>query len=376
MGFHRSALNSLGVLDADTATPSKGKEIIPILFAMGEIELAHLAYRSRSTSINLASTFNQADPRYRNLLEEKGARTFIVTEGGPGDELRHVAMYRTLAEHFSDLHITCDPRLHSILERSFPQITFVPVVRTRSEFRQLRDDRSSNAVSPLFVNFLDGNAAELARDFELVCSSLDLLGDFRKERPDFQDVTSLLVPDTNAKMNWSKSLDPNRLNVGIAWRGFLEGWDRSFQYLRAAQLSALADIEGCHFWSLQAGADRRELEAFQQAIPASGVAGGIDWENDFEAQAAFIANLDLVISPMTTIGELSSVLGVETAFFVSSHLSTWRKTPDGKDIWHMDTSSIIAADPPSDQAQMLRMLRSSIQERAAAKRQGVHPQKS
>jgi hypothetical protein len=332
---------------------------------MGRISTAHSTYRTRAASAAIAKFFNQIDPIAQDLSNFKGETAFFISEGGPGDEIRHSAMYAQLSQYFAKVHITCDPRLYSLLERSFPDIEFIPVSRQRAAFRQQKLEDRESIKDPALSNILNDISASEASRAKVVCSVLDVLSHFRSNRQSFGDDGSRLIPTARSELRNIFDVDPSKLNVGIAWRGLLKGWDRSFQYLEPSNFASLSNIPNCHFWSLQAGASTDEVREFSLALPNSTIPKFIDLKDDFEAQSELISCLDLVISPMTTVGELSAMIGTETIFFVASHLSTWRRMGNGRDIWHARSAWIIHADPPHDYSQLTEMIKQFVQDRAS-----------
>jgi len=68
---------------------------------------------------------------------------------------------------------------------------------------------------------------------------------------------------------------------------------------------------------------------------------GVDQYNDFEAVAACMCSMDLIIAPFTTVAELAGALGRPTWLLSNSADAHWRKRPgDGFDVWHNSTTHI------------------------------------
>jgi len=313
--------------------------MLDVLQARGKILESYQLYRRKPVTVALGSLFGR--PTVISDLDINDASNLaktalLLSEGGPGDEFRLSTTYADLANHFSELTITCDPRVESLMVRSFPAITFLPSARYRREIAQKIENRDLISDATLFQTLSD-QAIHLGKTKDVVCSVLDTLADIRPSAEAFANAkNSNLVPDPVKRAQWRQQVDPSRLNVGIAWRSMLQSVARNRHYLSAGDLMPLASVPNVHFWLLQPKATDEEL-AFLKARLSLRIAEGLDLVDDFEGQAAFISNLDAVVSPFATTGELASALGVPT-FLVSTTRSTlWRRTESGGDIWHRNT---------------------------------------
>jgi len=146
-------------------------------------------------------------------------------------------------------------------------------------------------------------------DFELPLASVPLMLDTRVES--IPSAVPYLRADMAAREAWRARLahEP-RLKVGLAWTGSLihgrnrfrrVGWERYAQAFR--------EMKDVAFYSLQPGADD-DLDA-ARAAGFSMTDHTREWRN-FDDTAAFVSELDLVISVCTSAAHLSGALGQRT----------------------------------------------------------------
>ncbi len=95
--------------------------------------------------------------------------------------------------------------------------------------------------------------------------------------------------------------------IGIAWQGnpgHKKDRQRSF---RLARFEILAAVGGVRLFSLQKGTGSEQLEAISGCFPVTDLGSRV---NDFMDTAALVQNLDLVITPDTSLAHLAGALGV------------------------------------------------------------------
>lgn len=146
-------------------------------------------------------------------------------------------------------------------------------------------------------------------DYEMPLLSLPLLFDTREAT--IPAVSPYLFADAAARESWRKRLaGESRLKVGLTWTGSLGhqrnpfrrvGWERY-----AAHFGGMRDVA---FYSLQPGADTDVAAARAAGLAMTDYAAEF---TSFDDTAAFVSELDLVISVCTSAAHLSGALGQRT----------------------------------------------------------------
>ena len=348
MGSPNEAYNVTMVSSED---PFGEPQFVPLMMdalqASNRIKESYALYRKRAASAAIASFFGMPDPSGIDFLSGRyrDKRVLLLSEGGPGDEMRFSSLYSEIASLCGDLTITCDPRLASILRRSFPNISFLPADRWRRDFERSVLNRSL-VTDPRLYHCVNNDIVAAAQNADLVCSLLDTLVEFRPNRAAFRDRDrDYLTPDPKLMSQWASVIRPRkpRLQVGISWRSMLRTVTRNRHYLSVDNLSEMASLEGVDFWSLQPEATDNELAEGRNSIGLQ-LPIGLDLVHDIEGQLAFCANLDLIIAPFTTTGEIGGALGTHTLLIATTGNTTWRREIDGSDLFSPRTMIVRAAD--------------------------------
>jgi tetratricopeptide (TPR) repeat protein len=295
----------------------------------------------------LAEAFQIASPwRQRQTVALFGARAhdgkdmghvgrrFVITLAGPGDELIAASLYRDLQPLSDELIITCDPRLESVLSRSFPAITFLPVARHR--FRDasfLAAGRPPRAANAHFES-LTADAMQVAESCDQVVLSR-YLQHLALERSPQEPASAYLVPDPDRVAAGAARWDDSTPRVGIIWRSESRGTMREIHYLEVEQLAPFFEVDA-EFVCLQYDATDEERAALER------LTGGricfpddLDLRNDFESGLALSAKLSAVVGVCTTSFELAAAVGVPGVLLAPDRLVGWRASDErGQDFWH------------------------------------------
>lgn len=325
--------------------------MLEALQAQGKLLESYMLYRNRPVSYALSNLRkNHASSLEINLCDPGNVNKSIllISEGGPGDEIRFSTIYRDLASHFSHTIVTCDPRLESIMKRSFPEISFSAVPRLRREYVVGAGDRKNLPSSHLFHCVSDLLLDELCT-VDITCSVLDSLADIRPDLAAFENTISCLRPLNSLRGHWANSLSVSgKMKVGLTWRSMLLSVARNRHYLTVDELQPLKELSNCEFWILQPGVTQEEITKLSEFIDIR-VPEGLDLVDDFEGQIALASCLDYVISPFTTTGELAGACGVPTILLSTTRNTQWRRKADGGDIWHPSAKIVTCRDTNSKQ---------------------------
>ncbi|AWB07410.1 hypothetical protein A6A40_20465 (plasmid) [Azospirillum humicireducens] len=219
-----------------------------------------------------------------------GRRLLVWREQGVGDEILFSSCFPPLIARAGHVVIECDRRLVPLFARSFPAAT----VREQSVCEAGRE-----LIDP--------------PDVDAHVAAGDLPGLLRDSLSTFEQQDSWLVPDPDLVEHWRErlaALGPG-LRVGIGWRSQLMTTDRKASYVMLEHWGPLFAVPGVLFVNLQYGECEAELAAAEQRF---GIRihrwTDLNLKDDFDGAAALTANLDLVISPAMSAGELAGALGV------------------------------------------------------------------
>jgi len=137
-----------------------------------------------------------------------------------------------------------------------------------------------------------------------------------------------LTADESLVGQWSRELDPaGGFKIGIAWQGnprYRRDRERSF---RLAQLEPVARLADVRLFSLQKGVGTEQLGEVESRFAATDLGGRLA---DFMETAAVMRNLDLVITPDTSLAHLAGALGVPV-WVALSFSPDWRWLADRLD---------------------------------------------
>jgi hypothetical protein len=182
---------------------------------------------------------------------------------------------------------------------------------------------------------LEGVTAAVAVDaalseFDLHAPLMSLPGllQLRPERADLHGDRPYLQADPALTAAWQQRLDgERRLRVGLVWAGRARTQSPALALIDSRRsvslqhLAPLLEVEGCAFYSLQKGTGAESRVSREAAL--TGLRDhSAEW-SDFADTAAFIQQLDLVISVDTAVAHLAGALG-KPVWLLNRHDSCWR----------------------------------------------------
>lgn len=228
-----------------------------------------------------------AVPAWRgNNLPDK--KLLIWREQGLGDELMFASFYAHAITKVSAATIECDPRLVGLFTRSFP----TAVVRAQT-------------LPP------DGIDAPERTDADFHVPAGELPGLLSPVSVSGFSGAPYLVVDRarSAKAReWLDSL-PAGLKIGICWRSRLVTTRRRHNYASVSEWVPLLGVPGIQVVNLQYTARSDEIDVLQAEGFRLHAMPELDLSDDLEGVAALIANLDLVITAPTAVGEIAGAVG-------------------------------------------------------------------
>jgi tetratricopeptide (TPR) repeat protein len=294
-----------------------------------------------------------------------GTRALIVAVGGIGDEVRFASCYGDMIAAAGECAITCEPRLASLMARSFPATVVHPQPR---KLNRLFDRHTRTP-----AGFWDG----LPR-FDYYCTGALLPAYFRRRFDDFRrDRAQWLVADPARRAVWAgrlRALGPGP-RVGLCWTSGVRSLGRRVEYTALGDWLPVLQRPGVTFVNLHYGGDDeiRALSA-RAPIPLHHFAD-LDLRDDLENVAALVSELDLVISAATFVGELAGALGVRTWRVINSRAPSnlWRVFPGtSSDVW-CPSMIEVHGEPIGDVEALMRTIARALEEFAAGWQPDAHP---
>ncbi len=268
-------------LAGDPAFPLARWNLALRLLGQGRLTEGQALYEARFASRRVLGERAIALPRWDGG-DPAGQRLLVWREQGLGDELMFGSALPDLAARAGHLVVECDARLVGLLARSLPGATV-------------------RAPTP----------APTDADAQIAMGSLPAL--LRSRLADFPAATGWLRPDPARAARWRDrlaALGPG-LRVGICWRSQFQTGERKRSYTALTDWAPLFAVPGLTLVSLQYDGTEAEIA---EAETRFGVRlhrwADTDLKNDLEAAAALTAELDLVVTVATSVGELAGALGV------------------------------------------------------------------
>lgn len=315
-------------------------------YSIGDITHAWLAFRDRKIcdALLMDSSINYTHSVFESRSSNN--KVLVLSEWGPGDELRWASVYPEVKRLVTNLTIGCEPRLFSLFQRSFPNIKFIPThKRIRGNITVNNIKHISKVKNSLLTQVLDSHAYHIAQNMDRVTLISDVLGELRKDRSSFIKHSGLLNidPEVYSRMSkWLETLPKNNINIGICWKSGLVDVARSVHYSELGLWKKIFELNGVNFVNLQYSNYEADLSNAKDEWGVDIFVPSIDLRDDFESVAALMKQLDLVISPATAVVELAGMVGVETLLFSNSPEIDWRVLDDNSDLWHSSINHIRA----------------------------------
>lgn len=334
---------------------------------LGDSELYYKCLREMASSNHLKAHFGE---RYiQSFIGHKflpADRILIIAYFGPGDEIRWASIYPEMVRLAlpGKATFTCDPRLLTLFERSYPELSFVPSKRTRNlkcyaDLEGIKELPSSD-----LFRHLDNSGWRVASQMNYVTLQVDLLADLAGDH-DSLCGEPFLIPDPGLVNFWKSrifELSKYKPKVGISWRSSVLSTTRNQYYLDILQVeSIISEFPDFDFYCLQYDDCTAERDYIQSVLPGRlHYFDEFDYFNDFENFSAVISSMDVVISPGTSVVELSGALGVESILFCPTAELDWRyRKNSSRDVWFKSVQHV-KPDVLNDKEELLKNIKSTL----------------
>jgi len=273
-----------------------------ILFLLkGDLKQGWRDYEYRLRIKGRAITASHGLPQWNGAYTD-GLRLLVTAEQGIGDQLMFASMIPELAGRLAQcggrVILESEPRLVPLLARSFP-------------FVSARPSKIERRGGQLFAHYEGLHAS--GADAAIAIGSLP--GLLRNEISGFARPHAYLVSDAPERSRWSDWLraQGNGPFIGLCWRSGTFGGLRNLQYAPPEAWAAfIRELPGT-LVSAQYDAPADEIAALQAQSGRPILAPPqLDQKQEIDRTAAFIANLDAVVSAPTSVAWIAAGLGVPT----------------------------------------------------------------
>ena len=262
--------------------------------ALGNLAEGWQAYELRLTLNPNDKSQYFSTPRWQGEALQ-GKTVLVYDEQGVGDEVRYASLYAEFAAMTKRCFITCDPRLLSIFQRSFPNIEFIGI--------------SCNSQYVTLENQLP--------QLDFIVAAGSLTGSLR---PAMDGIKPYLVPDPKRVAYWRQfftGLGPEP-KVGISWTTASQKECRMLSHSSLDQWSALLTVPGVQFINLFYGDADAEIAAVRAefGVEILNLNGSeIDLRNDLDDLAAMMCALDVTVSSLGTTLQIGASAGCNSYYF-------------------------------------------------------------
>lgn len=241
----------------------------------------------------------------------KGQTVICYGEQGVGDEVMFASMLPDLMRDCKVI-IDCDPRLENLFRDSFPDAVAVyPTSSIDDPYDWIKDHPDAVATVPM--------------------GSLGYW--YRKRNEDFPK-TPFLEANPDQRLGWREQLAPYKgMKIGISYWGGLKKTRQDQRSIPLDQWGPILKTEGCHFFSLQYhdwAADTAAKVGSKFGVPIHHWQDAIE---DWDSMAAFVSELDLVITVNTSLHHLCGALGVKQ-WCLTPKMVAWRYGQRGDSPWY------------------------------------------
>ena len=215
----------------------------------------------------------------------KGKRILLWAEQGVGDQIMHARSIPILQAMGCDVSLECDPRLNTLFNRSFGNITFFP-----------QESKPDPKISKM--------------NFDYQCS---LFSAWRWAKP-VHTPPAYLIADQKRTEIFRTHLNTQdaQMNIGLSWSSAAKA-NGSKRTIQLPDMKPFFDIPNISIHSLQYGVNSQDLLGLRhktklpiRALPK------LDAKADIDGLASAMKAMDLIISIDNSTVHLSGALGVPT----------------------------------------------------------------
>ncbi|MEQ8482559.1 MAG: hypothetical protein RIC18_18060 [Hoeflea sp.] len=300
------------------------------------------AHRAWADDANVAAARRHV-PNFITSIDELSpdAKVLFLSEGGVGDEIRFSQLYDELIHRFPKAVFTVEDRLMPLMLRSFPAECLHPV---RRYFRREINCNETGFIGELphsdLAHYFDNSVWRILADFDAVVPVKPIMAQLRPDRSAFIDARIRpLEVDAAKRQEFTerlRGLGPGPY-IGISWASSVSLYRRSSHYFTVDEvIDTIRRSQGTYV-NLNYYDDAADLRRIEEAVGADRIVSFTDFDkrDDFDATAALMASLHLVVGVNNAVLELAGAVDAPACFCAFSPDNAWRKLErNGRDVYH------------------------------------------
>lgn len=276
---------------------------------------------------------------------EKGKTVITYGEQGVGDEIMLLSMLPDLMRDCKVI-VDCDKRLENLIRRAFPGLVAVyPTSDINAPFPWVKDHK------------IDGYVP------------MGSLGKYYRKRADKFLKLPYLNADPALVMKWREILEPYKgYRVAISWAGGMKKTRMDMRTIPLEQWEPILKTKGCEFFSLQYHPWAADDAARVGTLLGVPIHHWGDVVQSYDETAAFLANMDLVVTVNTSLHHLVGALGVNQWCLCPKYIA-WRYGIKGPSPWY-GNCTMLRQEKPGEWgdvlADVVKRLDKRVMQKAAA----------
>lgn len=294
-----------------------------ILLGLGRIAEGWDDYEARlDPQYSGATQFLVYVPRWTPDANLAGKTLLLMGEQGLGDEVLFANLIPDVLEALGPsgrMLLAVEPRLVSLMQRSFPTVEVVPHATYKVSGRTVRG----------------AAAIEERTDIDLWAPMASLLRKFRRRVEDFPTRTSFLTPDPARVRHWRDELAnaPAGRKVGLLWKSMKLDAGRARYYSPFELWAPVLTTAGATFVNIQYGDCAPEIAWAEANLGVSlWTPPGIDLKDDLDDLAALTTALDLTIGFANATSNIAAATGAAT--WMISAPGAWTRVGTDRMPWY------------------------------------------
>lgn len=288
-----------------------------LLFMMGRMKEAwpHYEYRLNTRrKQNQVQIYTHGLPLWEGQ-DLEGKTLFVTAEQGIGDEVMFGNYIPFLYDRAEQLVIGCEPRLHSLYKRRFPNAVvdfYIDEFKQGYRYRHFPNAQKQMREGSLDIDFAISVASAPQFEWDEPAKIKSHDEPLLKADPELQELYRKKLSEISDKPK-----------AGISWRSGITTGARLGEYATVADLGPIFELaDQVDFINLQYDDCQAELDEIKERYGVTvHQMPDINLKKDIEANVAIMTNCKLMVSPCSAPGMFAMSAGVPT--IIMSSLNPW-----------------------------------------------------